>query len=122
MPRATSKDEFTWEEHELAVGRLPKGQYGWRSVSTPDILAWGGKYYLHYQGFNEIPGLKGDRAAAAMAEADSPNGPRSPSTPPSTTSAASEGWGNPNQRKPPIDILSPQQTDEKLTCPPLNPT
>jgi len=75
---ATSKDGFSWEEQGVAVGRLPKPQYGWRSVSTPDVLAWGGKYYLYYQGFNEIPGLKGDRAAATVAEADSPDGPWRP--------------------------------------------
>ena len=75
---ATSKDGFTWEEQGVAVNRLPKGQYGWRSVSTPDILMWGGKYYLYYQGFNEIPGLKGDRAAVTVAEADSPDGPWRP--------------------------------------------
>jgi len=75
---ATSKDGFRWEEQGVAVKRLPKGQYGWRSVSTPDVLAWGGKYYLYYQGFNEIPGLKGDRAAATVAEADSPDGPWRP--------------------------------------------
>jgi hypothetical protein len=72
---AASNDGFTWVERGPAVKRLPKPQYGWRSVSTPDVLAWGGKYYLYYQGFNEIPGLKGDRAAATVAEADSPNGP-----------------------------------------------
>ena len=75
---ATSKDGFTWVERGSAVKRLPKGRYGWRSVSTPDVLAWGGKYYLYYQGFNEIPGLKGDRAAATVAEADSPDGPWRP--------------------------------------------
>ena len=58
--------------------RAPKGQYGWRSISTPDVLAWGGQYYLYYQGFNEIPGLKGDRAAATVAAADTPDGPWRP--------------------------------------------
>ncbi|MBL7140858.1 MAG: helix-turn-helix domain-containing protein [Planctomycetes bacterium] len=75
---ATSQDGFTWVERGPAVARLPKPQYGWRSVSTPDVLAWGGKYYLYYQGFNEIPGLRGDRAAATVAEADSPDGPWRP--------------------------------------------
>ena len=72
---ATSDDGFSWHERGPAVRRAPRGQYGWRSVSTPDVLAWGGKYYLYFQGFNEIPGLKGDRAAATVAEADSPDGP-----------------------------------------------
>ncbi|HJN10440.1 MAG: hypothetical protein QGH33_11055 [Pirellulaceae bacterium] len=64
--------------NRVAIDRLlcqSIGEYGWRSASTPDILAWGGKYYLYYQGFNEIPGLKGDRAAATVAQADSPDGP-----------------------------------------------
>jgi predicted GH43/DUF377 family glycosyl hydrolase len=72
---ATSEDGFNWQEREAAVTRPSKPQYGWRSVSTPDVLAWGGKYYLYFQGFNEIPGLQGDRAAATVAEADSPDGP-----------------------------------------------
>ncbi|HJN10326.1 MAG TPA: sulfatase-like hydrolase/transferase [Pirellulaceae bacterium] len=75
---ATSKDGFTWEEQRPAIRRPAKGEYGWRSVSTPDILAWGGRFYLYYQGFNEIPGLKGDRAATTVAEADSPVGPWRP--------------------------------------------
>ncbi len=75
---ATSEDGFTWVEQGSAINRAPKGQYGWRSVSTPDVLAWGGKYYLYYQGFNEIPGLEGDRAAATVAAADLPNGPWKP--------------------------------------------
>ena len=72
---ATSKDGFRWKEQGAAVKRPPKSQYGWRSVSTPDVLVWKDKYYLYYQGFNEIPGLKGDRAAATVAESDSPDGP-----------------------------------------------
>lgn len=72
---ATSRDGFTWEEQGPAVTRPPKGEYGWRSVTTTDILPWKGKYYLYYQGFNEIPGLQGDRAAVSVAEADSPRGP-----------------------------------------------
>ncbi len=75
---ATSQDGFTWQERGAAVKRLPRPQYGWRSVSTPDVLVWGGKYYLYYQGFNEIPGLQGDRAATTVAQADSPNGPWTP--------------------------------------------
>ena len=72
---ATSHDGFVWEEQGVAVKRAPADAYGWRSVSTPDVLAWGGKFYLYFQGFNEIPGLKGDRAAVTVAEADSPEGP-----------------------------------------------
>ncbi len=39
---ATSKDGFTWEEQGVAVPNPPKPIPGWRSVSTPDILAWKG--------------------------------------------------------------------------------
>ncbi|MEX0321641.1 MAG: glycoside hydrolase family 117 protein [Puniceicoccaceae bacterium] len=75
---ATSKDGFTWKEHGPAVKRLPKPQYGWRSISTPDILPWKGKFYMYYQGFNEIPFLKGDRAAVTVAVADTVWGPFEP--------------------------------------------
>ena len=75
---ATSKDGYTWEEQGPAVKRLPKPQYGWRSISTTDILVWKGKYYLYYQGFNEIPGKRSDRAAVTVASADSPDGPWTP--------------------------------------------
>ena len=75
---ATSKDGFTWEEQGPAIKRLPKPQYGWRSISTPDILVWKGKFYMYYQGFNEIPGMNGDRAAVTAAVADSPYGPWQP--------------------------------------------
>jgi len=75
---ATSLDGFRWEEQGVAVHRATGRTYGWRSVSTPDILIWKGKYYLYYQGFNEIPGKRGDRAAATAAEADSPDGPWQP--------------------------------------------
>lgn len=72
---ATSQDGFTWQEQGRAVGRPAKPGYGWRSVSTPDILMWKGKFYLYYQGFNEIPGTVSDRAAVTVSEADSPDGP-----------------------------------------------
>lgn len=75
---ATSKDGFTWEEQGPAITRLPSPRYGWRSVSTPDVLIWKGKFYMYYQGFNEIPGLRGDRAAVTAAVADSPYGPWMP--------------------------------------------
>lgn len=75
---ATSNDGFQWTEQGVAITRPPGEEYGWRSVSTPDILMWRDRYYLYYQGFNEIPGLKGDRAAATVAEAENPDGPWKP--------------------------------------------
>jgi hypothetical protein len=72
---ATSDDGFKWSERGVAVPRPPKPQVGWRSVCTPDILVWKGKYYLYYQGFLEISGLSGDDCPVAAAVADSPDGP-----------------------------------------------
>ena len=75
LMHATSKDGVTWTEQGIAVKRPSKPHYGWRSVTTTDVLIWKGKFYLYYQGFNEIPGLRGDRAAVTVASADSPYGP-----------------------------------------------
>lgn len=72
---ATSKDGITWEEQGLAVARPEKPKSGWRSVATPDILVWEGKYYLYYQAFNEPSGLRGDLCPVSMSYADSPDGP-----------------------------------------------
>ncbi|PWJ57929.1 glycosyl hydrolase family 43 [Dyadobacter jejuensis] len=72
---ATSKDGITWAEQGVAVARPPKPSPGWRSVCTPDILVWKGKYYLYYQAFNEPSGLKGDWCPVSVSYADSPNGP-----------------------------------------------
>jgi hypothetical protein len=41
---ATSKDGYTWEEQGPALRRPQKPEYGWRSVTTTDILIWKGKY------------------------------------------------------------------------------
>jgi len=72
---ATSKNGFKWEEQGVAVKRPPKPQSGWRSVATPDILIWKGKYYLYYQAFDEPSGLKGDWCPVSVSYADSPDGP-----------------------------------------------
>lgn len=73
---ATSKDGFEWEEQGVAVARPPKPTLGWRSISTPEILVWRGKYYLYFQAFSQASGTDGgDNCPVAMAEADSPDGP-----------------------------------------------
>lgn len=72
---ATSEDGFVWEEQGAAVSRPPKPKPGWRSVCTPDILVWKGKYYLYYQAFVEPSGLKGDWCPVSVSYADSPDGP-----------------------------------------------
>ncbi len=73
---ATSQDGFQWEEQGVAVSRSGKGVYGARSLSTPDILAVNGKYYLYYQTFTErFRPETGDYCDVSMAWADSPDGP-----------------------------------------------
>ena len=72
---ATSSDGFTWEEQGVAIPRPRKPVVGWRSVTTTDILKWGGKYYLYYQGFLEASGTKGDHCPVTASYADSPDGP-----------------------------------------------
>ncbi len=72
---ATSKDGINWQEQGVAIKRPEKPQPGWRSVATPDILIWQGKYYLYYQAFNEPSGLRGDWCPVSVSYADSPAGP-----------------------------------------------
>ncbi len=72
---ATSLDGYTWEEQGVAVKRPEKPIVGWRSVSTPDVLFWEGKYYLYYQAFSEMSGKRGDDCPVAVSWADSPDGP-----------------------------------------------
>ncbi len=72
---ATSTDGYKWTEQGIAVPRPPKPAPGWRSVSTPDVLVYKGKYYLYYQAFSQISGLKGDDCPVAVSWADSPDGP-----------------------------------------------
>ncbi|MFC3122499.1 glycoside hydrolase family 117 protein [Agaribacter flavus] len=75
---ATSSDGFNWQEQGVAVPRPAKPNLGWRSVSTPDILLWEGKYYLYYQAFMEASGLVGDHCPVTMSVSDSPDGPWRP--------------------------------------------
>ncbi|WP_419193772.1 glycoside hydrolase family 117 protein [Novipirellula herctigrandis] len=72
---ATSEDGVIWEEQGVAVSRPEKPSPGWRSVCTPDILVWKGKYYLYYQAFDEPSGLRGDLCPVSVSYADSPSGP-----------------------------------------------
>jgi len=79
---ATSEDGFVWQEQGVAVKRTSKPNPGWRSVSTPDILVYKGKYYLYYQAYLAMPGgptSKGDDCPVAASVADSPDGPWTPS-------------------------------------------
>ncbi len=75
---ATSVDGFTWQEQGVAVPRPSKPHLGWRSVATPDILVWKGRYYLYYQAFNEPSGIRGDWCPVTVSWAESPDGPWTP--------------------------------------------
>lgn len=71
---ATSQDGFTWEEQGLAVRRPEKPIRGFRSICTPDVLVWNGKYYLYFQAYSPMVG--GQQYCPVMAAlADSPGGP-----------------------------------------------
>ncbi|MGL1885131.1 MAG: family 43 glycosylhydrolase [Reichenbachiella sp.] len=73
---ATSDDGFEWEEKGVAVPRSEKGSYGDRSLTTPDILVFKGRYYLYYQTFTgKFSSKKGDYCDVSMAWSDSPDGP-----------------------------------------------
>ena len=71
---ATSRDGFTWDEQGIAVGRAPKGDYGDRSLATPSVLMFQGKYYLYYQTFTQR-WKPFDCCGVSMAWADAPDGP-----------------------------------------------
>ena len=78
---ATSRDGFVWEEQGVAVTRMEKPHAGWRSISTPDILVWKGKYYLYYQAYTAMPGgpgTQGDDCPVSVSWSDSPDGPWTP--------------------------------------------
>jgi hypothetical protein len=70
---ATSSDGFTWEEHGPALRRSPAGEFGCRSLSTPDILPWQGKYYLFVQVYSDL--IRNDSCPVSVAVSDNPLGP-----------------------------------------------
>ncbi|MFI3247691.1 MAG: family 43 glycosylhydrolase [Rikenellaceae bacterium] len=73
---ATSEDGFHWEEQGVAIERMPKGQFGSRSVSTADVLKFEGKYYMYYQAFVEPEGgVWQDVCPVSVSVAESPDGP-----------------------------------------------
>ena len=88
---AASGDGFHWVEQGPAVTRPPKGEFGWRSNCTPDILVWEGKYYLYYQAYSKVI-QGGDSCPVTMAEADSPDGPWRALGRPVIEPGADEDW------------------------------
>ena len=71
---ATSEDGWHWQEQGRAVARGAAGAYDERAVFTPDVLVWGGRYYLYYQVTQGIWRARGIHQIG-LAEADSPHGP-----------------------------------------------
>ena len=71
---ATSADGVAWCEQGRAVARGPRGAFDERSVFTPGILVWRGRYYLYYQAVGHPYGTR-TRNVVGMAWADAPVGP-----------------------------------------------
>lgn len=72
---ATSKDGWNWvEDKQPAVRRPPKPERGFRSICTPGILVWRGKYYLYFQAYSPMVGGQ-VWCPVRVAFADSPYGP-----------------------------------------------
>ena len=71
---AASPDGVTWREQGRAVAPGPRGAFDGRSVFTPGILAWRGRYYLYYQAVGH-PYVTRTRNVIGMAWAESPAGP-----------------------------------------------
>lgn len=71
---ATSENGFTWTEQGVAVARPPKPERGFRSICTPGILVWEGKYYLYFQAYSPMVGGQ-VHCPVRVAVADSPDGP-----------------------------------------------
>lgn len=73
---ATSTDGFNWVDRGVAVPRPKEAdKVGSRTLSTPDVLVWKGKYYLYYQTASQPRIPRGDVMNMSMAYADSPEGP-----------------------------------------------
>jgi hypothetical protein len=89
---ATSTDGFTWEEQGVAVPRPQKPNPGWRSVTTPGILKFEGKFYLYYQAFLEASGTRGDYCPVSVSWADSPDGPWTPTNEQTIPNGAEGEW------------------------------
>ena len=71
---ATSKDGKTWEEQGITAARGPEGEFDDRSVFTPDIMVYKGKYYLYYQAV-KFPYTERSKNVIGMSWSNSPEGP-----------------------------------------------
>ncbi|NLR94307.1 MULTISPECIES: glycoside hydrolase family 117 protein [Flammeovirga] len=71
---ATSHDGWTWKEEGVAVERGDKGTFDDRSVFTPEVMEYDGKYYLCYQTIKSPYNVR-TKNQVGLAYADSPRGP-----------------------------------------------
>ncbi|ONI43426.1 glycosyl hydrolase [Candidatus Epulonipiscioides gigas] len=88
---ATSKDGYHWEEQNVALKRGEAGRYDDRSVFTPEILKYDGKFYLVYQTVKH-PYVNRSFENIAIAVSDSPLGPFKASAEPILTPSMDGEW------------------------------
>ncbi|MBK1876049.1 glycoside hydrolase family 117 protein [Pelagicoccus mobilis] len=92
---ATSKDGYVWEEQGVAVSRPPEGVYGHRTICTPDILIWEGRYYLYFQAYKDFSYPWGQiYCPVSVAHSDSPYGPWTFVEEPVVWPGEKEDWDN----------------------------
>ncbi|WDR04800.1 hypothetical protein PSQ90_10785 [Devosia rhodophyticola] len=73
---ATSLDGIVWQEQGPSVQRGPKGSFDARTVCTPDVLEYEGKFYMVYQTQSDKASyFTGRSESVGMAIADKPAGP-----------------------------------------------
>lgn len=72
---ATSPDGINWQEQGCAVARGEKGSFDDRTICTPDVIAYDGRYYLVYQTQASTSQYDGRSESVGMAVADSLDGP-----------------------------------------------
>ncbi|MBB6460361.1 glycoside hydrolase family 117 protein [Flammeovirga kamogawensis] len=88
---ASSTDGWTWKEEGLAVSRGEKGTYDDRSVFTPEVMEYNGKYYLCYQTIKSPYNVR-TKNEVGVAWSDSPYGPWTKSEEPILKPADNGVW------------------------------
>jgi len=103
---ARSKDGVTWQEQGVAVPRGPKGKFDDRSVFTPGVLQWQGKFYLYYQAV-KWPYNQRSKNVIGMSWSKSPSGPWNRHPEPILQTGKSGKW----QGEKPIRSLIEEEGD-----------
>lgn len=71
---ASSTDGWTWKEKGIAIPRGAPGSYDDRTVCTPEVMEYDGKFYLTYQTVHG-PYTVRVKNQVGLAWSDSPHGP-----------------------------------------------